>query len=228
FFAVTGQHQGYDALAPRPERQEAIARLQEWWAKEGAADLLHPFPKDADPIAEAYAWKLVGDIGGNDLVGSTPEKDQSMEEELVGMGKYSVPALVRGLKFPPGFADKRVALCRILGRIGDRRAAPALAATLRDPVVSVAAWAAWALEGLADQGTRPALVRYEQRLRTLIAANSVPPEAGPGDRLLAQAARTRLALGDESARHTLASLLLSNDDYARQLAFTALETKFGE
>jgi HEAT repeat protein len=228
FFAVTGQHLGYEPLAPRPERQEAIARLQAWWAKEGGADKLEPFPKDPDPIAEAQAWKLVGDIGGNDLVGSTPEKDQQMEEELVGMNKYAVPALVRGLKFPPGFAEKRAALCRILGRIGDRRSAPALAATLRDPVVSVAAWASWALEGLADPATKPALVRYEQRLRTLIATNAVPPDAGPGDRLLAQAARTRLAIGDESARHTLAALLLSQDETTRQLAHGALQQRYGE
>jgi len=228
FFAVTGQHLGYEPLAPRPERQEAIARLQAWWAKDGAPDKLKPFPKDPDPIAEAYAWKLVGDIGGNDMVASTPEKDQALEEELVGMGKYAVPGLVRGLKYAPGFADKRAALCRMLGRLGDKRSAPALAATLRDPVVSVAAWAAWALEGLADPATKPALVRYEQRLRTLMAYNAVPPEAGPGDRLLAQAARTRLALGDESARHTLSSLLLSDDEYTRQTSFEALQRKFGE
>jgi hypothetical protein len=73
-----------------------------------------------------------------------------------------------------------------------------------------------------------ALVRYEQRVRTLIATNTVPPEAGPGDRLLAQAARTRLALGDDSARHTLAALLLSSDEFTRQLAFEALQKKFGE
>ncbi len=227
FFAVTGQHLGYEPLAPRPERQEAIARLQGWWAQEGAPDRLHRFPKDGDPIAEAYAWKLVGDIGGNDMVASTPEQDQAIEEELVGMGKYAVPGLVRGLKYPPGFAEKRAALCRILGRIGDRRAAPALAATLRDPVLSVAAWAAWALEGLGDPAVRPALVRYEQRVRTLLATNSVPLDAGPGDRLLAQVARTRFVLGDESARHTLASLLLSEDEYTRQLAFGAL-AKDGE
>jgi HEAT repeat protein len=228
FFAVTGQHQGYEPLAPRPERQEAIARLQAWWATEGAPDKLRPFPKDPDPIAEAHAWRVVGDIGGNDMVASTPEKDAAMEEELVSMGKYAVPGLVRGLKYAPGFADKRAAICRMLGRLGDKRAAPALAYTLRDPVVSVAAWAAWALEGIADPATKPSLVRYEQRIRTLIARNYVPPEAGPGDRLLAQAARSRLALGDESARHTLASLLLSDDEYTRQLVFDALQRKFGE
>ncbi len=228
FFAVTGQHLGYEPLAPRPDRQEAIAALQGWWAEHGAPEKLRPFPADGDPIAEAHAWKLVGDIGGNDLVASTPERDQEILVELRAMNVYAVPGLVRGLKYPPGFAEKRAALCRLLGEIGDPRAAPALAATLRDPVVSVAAWAAWALESLADPATKAALVRYEQRLRTLMATRRVPIEAGPGDRLLAQAARTRLALGDESARHTLASLLLSDDESTRQLAFDALQRKFGE
>jgi HEAT repeat protein len=228
FFAVTGEHQGYEPLAPRPERQEALARLVGWWSKDGAAVKLRPFPDDADPLAEAHAWRLVGDLAGNDMLASTPEKDQAMEEELVSMGRYAVPGLVRGLKYPSGFAEKRAAICRILGRIGDRRAAPALAATLRDPVVSVAAWAAWALEGLADPATKPALVRYEQRVRTLMATESLPSTAGPGDRLLAQTARTRLALGDRSARHTLSALLLSEDEYARRLAFEALQREFGE
>jgi HEAT repeat protein len=228
FFALTGEHRGYEPLAPRPERLAALAELQAWWAREGAPAKLRPFPRDADPIAEAHAWKLVNDIGGNDMVASTPEKDAALEEELVGMGKYAVPALVRGLKYPPGFAEKRAALCRMLGRVGDGRAAPALAATLRDPVVSVAAWACWALEGLADPATQAALVRYEQRLRTLIASDGVPPEAGPGERLLAQAARARLALGDESARHVLAALLIASDDGARRLAFEALLARYGE
>ena len=95
-------------------------------------------------------------------------------------------------------------------------------------MVAVAAWSAWALEGLADPATLPALARYEQRLRTLIARDAVPAGAGPGDRLLAQVARTRLAAGDSSARHTLASSLLSDDEGTRQLAFDALRRKYGE
>jgi HEAT repeat protein len=228
FFAVTGQHMGYDPLAPRPQRLEALARLQGWWSEEGSPERLQPTPKHQDPKAEALAWKLVGDLGGNDLVGSSAEKDRAIEEELEAMHEFAVPALVRGLKFPPGFAEKRAAICRLLGKIGDQRAAPALAAALRDPVISVAAWAAWALEGLADPATRPALVRYEQRLRTAMAEGTLPREAGPGDRLLAQAARALLAAGDDSARHTLASLLLSADDSARALAIEALVRRFGE
>ncbi|MEM7310368.1 MAG: HEAT repeat domain-containing protein [Planctomycetota bacterium] len=228
FFAATGVHEGYDPLAPRPQRLASIAALQAWWATDGGERaLLAPDP-DRDPIAEAYARTLVSKLGGSDLGPSGSERDLSIEEELVGMGKYAVPALIRGLKYPPGFGSKRALICRSLGRIGDRRSAPALASTLRDPVVAVAAWAAWALEGQADPATLPALARYEQRLRTLIASGTVPVEAGPGDRLLAQVARTRLAAGDDDAVDTLATLLLSKDEYSRQLAFEALRSKFGE
>jgi len=225
---VTGVHAGYDPLAPHPERLEAIAGLQAWWAEDGRAEDLLPPDPDRDPIAEVHARKLVSELGGTDLGPTGSERDRSIEEELVGMGKYAVPALVRGLKYPPGFGSKRALICKCLGRIGDRRSAPALGATLRDPVVTVAAWAAWALEGVADPATQPALARYEQRLRRLIAANTVPIEAGPADRLLAQVARTRLAVGDDSARPTLVTLLLSPDEYARQLAFGALENRYGE
>lgn len=228
FFAVTGEHRGYEPLAPRAERLEAIARLQGWWAEEGTPERLRPFAEDGDPIAEAHGWKLVGDLGGNDMVASTPEKDSDIEQELLAMGKYAVPGLVRGLKYPPGFAEKRAAICRVLGQIGDPRAAPALAATLRDPVLSVAAWACWALEGLGDPATKVALVRYEQRLRTLMATERVPAEVGPADVLLAQVARSRLALGDESARHTLAALLLSESEDARRSAIEALAQKYGD
>lgn len=228
FFAVTGVHMGYDPLAPRPERLEALSELHDWWAAAGSPERLRPFDPDRDPFAEADARKLVDDLGGNDLGGSTEEADAAAEETLVAMGKYAVPALVDGLKYPPGYADKRARVCRVLGRIGDPRAAPALVATLRDPVVSVAAWACWALEGQADPATLHALARYEQRLRTRIATGTLPMEAGPGDRLLVQAARTRLAAGDGSARHTLASLLLSPDDASRRSAFDALQRHFGE
>ena len=43
--------------------------------------------------------------------------------------------------------------------------APALGAALRDPVLQVAAWAAWALEGAGDLENLTVLRRYEQRLR---------------------------------------------------------------
>jgi HEAT repeat protein len=228
FFVATGKHEGYDPLAPRPARLAATARLQSWWAEHGGPDALVPPDPERDPIAEAYARDLVSKLGGNDFGPSGSEEDQAMQEELVGMGRYAVTALVRGLKYPAGFSTKRALICKCLGRIGDVRAAPFLAATLRDPVVSVAAWAAWALEGLADRATLPAVAQYEQRIRRLLATDNVPAEAGPGERLLAQAARSRLAAGDDTARHTLATLLLSDDVVTRQLAIGALAQRFGE
>jgi HEAT repeat protein len=228
FFSVTGVHLGFDPLAPRPERLEALAALQAWWAGAASPERLLAPPLPADRSLAARAWRLVGDLGGSDLSASTPEKDARIEAELVGMGEVALDALVRGLKYPPGFADKRAALCRILGRVGSPRAAPALAATLRDPVVSVAAWAAWALERAGDAATSAALARYERRLRSLADAGALPPEAGPFDRLLAQAARTRMVHGDERARPTLAALLLSADVEALTLAIESLVQRYGE
>ncbi|MFT5051447.1 MAG: HEAT repeat protein [Chlamydiales bacterium] len=228
FFAVTGKHAGFDPLAPRPDRLDAIAALEAWWAAEGGPEVLIPADADRDRIAEDYARSVVTKLGGSDLGPSGSKQDQSMEAELVGMGKYAVPGLVRGLKYPPGFGSKRALICRCLGAIGDPRSTPSLVATLRDPVVSVAAWAAWALEGIADPATLPALGRYEQRVRRLISNDTVPSEAGSGDHLLVQVARSRLAAGDLSARHTLASLLLSETDFARRSAFDALREHYGE
>ena len=144
------------------------------------------------------------------------------------MGKYAVSSLVRGLKYPPGFAIKRSAICRALGRIGDVRAAPALGATLRDPVLRVAGWSAWALEGAGDRASLPALRRYEQRLQTAIGQGTLPSDFGPADRALMQAARTRLLLGDDSARNALVALLLSEDLFTRQISIDALQRRYGE
>jgi HEAT repeat protein len=226
-FAVTGVHLGYDPLETRPHRLEAISRLQAWWAEEGKPALLRP-PHPVDKTSSARALKLVGDIGGSDLAASTPEKDKAMEEELVAIGDAAIPALQHALKWAPGFADKRAAACRILGKIGDERGAPALCATLRDPVVAVAAWAAWALERVRDKEAVGALRRYEQRLLSLALTDGIPQEVGPVDRLVVQAARSRLILGDDSARSALVGLLLSDDEYARRLAIEALASRYGD
>jgi HEAT repeat protein len=226
-FAATGVHLGYDPLEKRPHRLEAISRLQAWWALNANASVLAP-ARPVDKAAAARALKLVGDIGGNDLAASTPEKDKDMEEELVAIGGDAIPALQHALKWAPGFADKRAAACRILGRIGDERGAPALCSALRDPVIGVAAWAAWALERVRDRETLPALRRYEQRLLSLASMGAIPAEVGPADRLVAQAARSRLVLGDETARSALVGLLLSDDEYTRRLAIEALASRYGD
>ena len=226
-FAATGVHLGYDPLETRPHRLEALARLQAWWAEEGKPELLKA-AQPVDKTSAARAMKLVGDLGGNDLTASTPEQDKAMEEELVAIGDAAIPALQHALKWAPGFAEKRAAACRILGRIGDERAAPVLCATLRDPVVAVAAWAAWALERVRDKEAVGALQRYEQRLLSLAASDGIPPEVGPADRLVVQAARSRLVLGDETARSALVGFLLSEDEFTRRLAIEALASHYGD
>jgi len=227
FFGLTRVHLGYDPLDARPHRLAALARLQSWWTESEAGEVLRQQPVQ-DKSSAARAMKLVGDIGGSDLVASTREKDKEIEEELVAIGEAAVPALQHALKWAPGFADKRAAACRILGRIGDERGAPALSSALRDPVIAVAAWAAWALERVRDPETVPALRRYEQRILSLAATGGLPPELEPCDRLVVQADRARLVLGDETAKGALVGLLLSEDEYTRRLAIEVLTAHYGE
>ena len=226
-YATTGLFEGYEPLAPRPERQAAIARIQARWAKDGGPELLVKAGKP-DVQKAARALKLVGDIGGNDMVGSTPDNDKAALNEIVDIGADALPALMHGLKWAPGFADKRVYMCNALGQIGDKRAAPALCYTLRDPVISTAAWACWALERVGEPAAIPALARYGQRLRAAAVANQIPEASGTPEMLLLQAARARLLLGDTTARSEVVAGLLSQDEGARQLALEALRKKFGE
>lgn len=228
FFEVTGQHLGYEPLAPRPERLDAITRLQRWWSTQGGAEALIAPDERRDRRIETKAWRLINDLGGNDLAVSTPEKDRALEQQILELGPAAVPALIKALKYPPGFADKRSAVLRLIARTGDPRAAPALCDALRDPVVSVAAWAAFALEAVKDPQTLPALRRHEQRLRRLIELKALPSGAGSPDQLLLQVSRTRLALEDEGARETLVALLLSNDVAIREAAIAALGRYYGD
>lgn len=218
-FEATALHLGFDPLAPRPSRLRAISRLQAHWAKAGGRDQLRPSPHPGSRTHD-YAWEWVQKLADH--------QDREAFEELLALGEDAVSALVLGLKYPPGFAARRARICEALGRIGSRNGAPFLAATLRDPVISVAAWAAWALETSKDKEVLPALRRYQARLLTLAKAGRLPASAGPLDRLLGQAARTRLMLGDEGARQDLVNLLLSPDLSARKIAIDALETKYGE
>jgi len=227
-FAATGLFEGYEPLGPRPERLAAIARVQARWATEGGPALLHPPHGPHDPKKSGRAMKLVTDIGGSDTGASTPDNDQAALNELVDLGGDALPALLHGLKWAPGFADKRVFMCNALGQIGDQRAAPALCSTLRDPVIATAAWACWALERVGEPDAVPALERYQQRLRAAAVAGQIPVAAGTPEMLLTQAARARLMLGDARARPELVAALLSQDDAVRRLALDALRKKFGE
>ncbi len=226
FFAVTGVHLGYDPYLPYADRLAAVSDLTAWWAAKGGADALRRGPRTGSRT-NARAWLLVEQLAGGDGTVAGGD-DESIMEELESMGLDAVPALLKGLKFPSGFADKRTRICEALGRVGSPDSAPALSATLRDPVIAVAAWACWALESVADKETLPALARYQDRLRTLAARGQIPVFLGSADHLVAQAARTRLLVGDPNARQDLVRILLSDDPLARTVAIEALEEKFDE
>jgi HEAT repeat protein len=139
-----------------------------------------------------------------------------------------VPGLIEGLTFASGFADKRARICELLGEIGDRDAAPFLAATLRDPVPGVTEWACLALEKVKDPEVIPQLRHYADLVPSLVGHDRGEGEGAPADGLLARAARTRLMLGDEMARTDLVNLLLSQSATARQISISALQQKYGD
>ncbi len=226
FFAVTQVHFGYDTFAPRPVRLAAIARIQAWWTKSGGDEALMLV---SVPHARAHdeALALVAKLGAGERPASALT-DEELMQELSGMGSDAIPALIEGLKYPPGFWLKRWHICQVLGESQDTYAAPFLAATLRDPVIVVAARACMSLELVNDPETLGAVQRYQDRLFSLHAAGTLPPSAGHPDLLLTQAAKTRLKLDDESARGFLVRMLLSDELSARQTAIAALKDHYLE
>jgi hypothetical protein len=217
-------HKGYDTLAPRPQRLEAISRIAAHWAREGSAAALR---KTWPPSQRAHhhAWGLVQKLNEGE---PDAARDQRLVDELIGMGDDAVPALVLGLKFPSGFAQRRANVLRCLAALERKDSAPFVAAALRDPVVGVAAWACLALGEIKDPETLPAMRYYHSDLLSKNAAEQLPASAGHPDGLIARSAATRLALGDATAKSELVSLLLSQDLGARTTAHAALVAKYGE
>ncbi|HEX6809998.1 MAG TPA: HEAT repeat domain-containing protein [Planctomycetota bacterium] len=226
-FAVTGKHFGFESTALHEERLAAIARLQAWWAQAGKAEVLQR-PHVPEPRADDEAFHLITAMGGGDVTVPAVEDDAKAIEQLVGMGADAIPALIKGLKFPPGFAAKRASLLTAIGRIADKHMAPFVAQALRDPVLGVAAYAAQALETCGDPACLPALVRFQERVRSLAAAGHLPASIPNPDTVLVIAARSRLLLGDEGARVDLVGLLLSDDAPTRGAAIEALRHKYGD
>jgi HEAT repeat protein len=227
FFSVTGQHLGFEVFAPHEERLAAIARLHQWWAKARAGFTPLP-PLDVAAETDDHALHVVLAMGGGAGIVPAATDDEQAIAELTALGRDALPALIKGLKFPPGFATKRASVLATFGRIGDRHAAPFVAAVLRDPVFGVAHWAASVLETCGDEACLPALHRFEARVRAAAAARQLPASIPSPDPLLAASARTRLLLGDASARTDLVALLTSPDATARLAAIRALEQKHGE
>jgi HEAT repeat protein len=225
-FAITDQHGGYEPGAPSIERLEALARLQSWWSRHGGDEVVHG-PTQIDASTRAQTWELVERLGGGSDVVPAGD-DDNVARELLAFGEDAVPALLEGLTFPVGFADKRAWICRLLGQIGSKSSTPFLAAALRDPTPAVADWACWALERCGDADTPFQLRKYANRVPALVGQDrGVGPDAR-ADALLARAARVRLMLGDESARPELVGFLLSPNRDARALAIGALRDHYGE
>lgn len=224
--SITGRHFGYEPAAPQRDRLRALSAWQSWWSANADDALVHA-PQDVAPAVQQRAWAAVEQLGGGtDTVAGGD--DAALLQELTGLDADAVPALLEGLTFPVGFADKRALLCQALGHIGSKQAAPALLATLRDPVPTVTEWACWALETCGDTDCLAPLRAYADRVPALVGADRGADGETLTDRLLARAARTRLMLGEERARDELVGLLLSPNEDARTLAIGALRDHFGE
>ena len=226
FFDVTGVHRCYDPLGPRAERLADIATLQGWWSRYGGVSALRPV-LHVSPAVTREVHKIIGVVGGGDVT-VAPGDDESLRARLVELDVEAVEGIVEvGLKYPPGFSNKRALLCGVLGEIGHSDAVPALVATLRDPVVSVAAWACDSLAAIGDDSALPAMQRYHQRLLSLAARGGIPASAGTAESLIAMAAGHCYRFGDELVESDLISFLLSEDAVARGMAFECLSERYG-
>ena len=203
FFEATGLHESYDPDDTRPRRLEALARLQSRWLVAGGTHVQRPV--QSDPERRERAWEEVEALGGGTDVLPGGD-DAELLERLVAAGPDAVEPLIQGLTFPSGFAEKRTLVCEALGRIGDPRAAPYLVRALRDPDLTTASWACWALSETGDEASVPALRAWSLRLGLLSSGTSSPAGTALVDGLLARAAWTREKLRDATAPGELAAL----------------------
>lgn len=227
FLRITGKHMGYELMDLRERRLDAIGQLQGWWLKDGASFKPRSWPRP-DITTDRDAFHLVKTLGGGAGLIPAAADDQATIDRILAHGTDALPALIRGLKFPPGFAGKRASILATLQRLGDRRAAALVLPILRDPVFGVAHWAASALEQVGDKQCLPGLRRFEARVRQAAQLGKLPATIPSGDPLVASSARSRLMLGDKAARTDLVALLTSDNLTARTTAIGALEQTFGE
>jgi HEAT repeat protein len=228
YLDVTGKPLAYSPMLEEDRRLEELARLRNWWAEQGSkSDLRRPRAMAIPPALRAEVDKLVRDLGGNDVQGSTPEKDEQMIARLTEIGSVATPQLAEALKWPPGFAEKRAGILRVLAANPDVDALPALIEASRDPVVSVALWAVSAIENLRDPNGLRAVQDFARRFEQLAVTRRVPSSVGHPDDVRALVARARVKLGDSVAAHELLALCLSHQPSARQAAEDALAEAFG-
>jgi HEAT repeat protein len=227
FVRITHRHMGYELTDLRERRLDAIGKLQAWWMTEGADFRPLDWPRP-DVTTDRDAFHLVKTLGGGAGLIPAAADDEATINRILAYGGEALPALIRGLKYPPGFAAKRASILAAMQRLADKRAAAFALPVLRDPVFGVAHWAASALEQVGDEECLPALRRFEARVQQASQLGKLPENIPHKDPLIASSARTRLMLGDEGARTDLVTLLTSTSLTARQTAIGALEQRYGD
>lgn len=97
---ITGQDWGYDVAASPEDRAKIVAQLDKWW-KENGTRFEWIEDRDAKPAAGAVTKAsdpLV--VWTKQLASTTGNEAQQAEQNLLGKGDESVPALIAGLKDP--------------------------------------------------------------------------------------------------------------------------------
>ncbi len=227
YLDVTGRSLGFGAMLGSERRAEALAELRTWWAEHGSRkDLRRPRSLTDPAKLRVEAAKLVREVGGNDVHGNDPAVTEKAIARLIEIGGPAVPAIVEGLKWPAGFADKRAGLLRVLCEVPDADALPAIQEALHDPVLAVASWALRAAEVLGDPHAIPEVRELESRLDTLAAVGRVPGSVGHPEDLRVAIGRTLQTLGDDGGTRLLLRLLFSGEATARFHAEQALRAAF--
>ncbi|MBL8693600.1 MAG: HEAT repeat domain-containing protein [Planctomycetes bacterium] len=232
YFDVTGASHGYAPNLPFEERTAALAELRAWWADverdpaRVASAMRKPRSLQTTAAQKAEIAKHLRDVGGNDMAPADAKKTQEAMAKLREIGPAAVPQIMEGLKWPAGFAEKRVGYIQLLMEMRDPDAVPALLEATSDPVVSVALWACAALEALGDPEATPWVKRVLQRVETLAPAGKLPPNVGHPEDVRANLGRALQALGDSEGTRLLLRLLYSGEATARASAEAALTARF--
>jgi HEAT repeat protein len=229
YLDVTGTSRSYTPRLASEDRLTALADLRNWWATKGGTQALRAPRSISIPTQlRAEVEKLVKDVGGDDVHGTTPEQDERLVARLQEIGAAATPMVVDGLKWPSGFMAKRTCLLRALAASPDPDALAALIDASRDPLPLVGLWAVEALGALADPSGLEAVAQFEQRIAGLAAAGRLPQDVGPLDVVRSIAARARARMGAPEGGETLLGLLWSRHPGARGSAERALSELYGE
>lgn len=185
------------------EAAELVARLSDesWRVRAAAVERLGSAPAPEAQLPRLLALLDAGEtVGGRDAAGAA----------IAQLGGAALAPLVERLGAPA--VEARLAALEVLGRLGDRRAVPALAASLADPDPGVRAAAAEALGRVGGPEAAGALLAALDSddptlrlaaLEGLVAVRVAPPAYRlsrlMGERPLRPAAYRSLGASDEAA-----------------------------